>query len=1255
MRGRGGILRCLLVGLLLAVELAGVPVAAASEWETVANLPSPGRRYLAAVSDSDGRIYAIGGYAGSNLNTVQRYDPETNTWSTVAPLNVARRSLVAARGGDGLIYVIGGYASTELDSVEVYDPTENTWTLLTATMTTARANAAVATGKDGRIYVFGGRSAGTPVATAEVFNPVDRTWKSIEPMPRARWGAAAATGPDGRIYVIGGDRGTGDYLSSVDIYDPDTNTWTEGPPLPVGRRQMGAATGADGRIYVVGGEVAGGSGPVGTVLALDPGGTAWEPVAPLGLARHSLGVAATPAGVIYAVGGYTTSEVTRTERFVTVPVGDRTPPVTEIDLDGPVGTNDWFTGPVTVTLRARDEQSEVQGIHFRIDGDEWQDYVEPFAIEDDGVHELEFFATDTAGNAEQPQLREVRIDGTPPRIDGAPERPPNANGWYREPVDIVFTCDDDTSGLDEDACPSPITLSEEGRDQSARGEVVDRAGNRAEVTVGGINIDRTPPTIAASLHGPDGAPVEPNAAGWFSQPVTMVFTCADALSGVHECSESTVLTDGAGQRVEGIATDRAGNTARAVVEDINVDTVPPTVTVAYQDLDGHPVEPTNGWYPGPLRIVFTCSDDGSGIRACPADRTLGAGGGQSVHDVAEDYAGNQTPVEIDGINVAGPAPSITYALVDAAGQPLPESPSGWYDRPVTVRFICSGGTGMIVTCGPDVTLGEGADHVVTGVAVDEAGKRTEITVRPVHVDLTPPSIDCELPDQEWSNDNRTVTCTARDDGAGLANPEDASFSLRTDVPAGEERVAAPTDTRQVCDLVGHCKQAGPYTFGVDRKAPEITATATVGGAPYTPGMWVNQPVTVAFTCVDEGAGLATGSPPAPATLEDDGGGQSVTGTCVDRVGNQASRVVDGINIDRTAPVTTAAVAGPPGDAGWYRGTATVTLTATDAGSGVAGTQYQIDGGAPEFYQQPLAIDTEGTIRLTVWSSDVAGNIETAQTIEVRIDLSPPVVSCEEPDGWHEGATVACTAVDTVSGLRDPEDAQFTLTPIPQGMQVASTAGDRTRTVCDVAGNCTVAGPVSLPVDTAAPEIQIVAPAGTYLLNQKVTAEYACADGESGIASCQGPVPAGAPIDTSRVGSHTFQVDARDAAGNTASQAVTYQVRYGVEQTGQLGLGPWVWVRLRLVDADGVNHSAAAHRLRVTGLTTEDGAAHPRPLVRLVYVGRQRQGGEYLAMVSTWGLPPGTHTLWFTVDDDPAPYAVALRTGWLGWIWPWGLW
>src|SRR5690606_22827934 len=112
---------------------------------------------------------------------------------------------------------------------------------------------------------------------------------------------------------------------------------------------------------------------------------------------------------------------------------------------------------------------------------------EPVVVEGDGVHALEFVATDTAGNAEEAQRHEVRIDGTPPRIDGALDRPPDANGWYREPVAIHFTCDDDTSGVEEDTCPSPVTLSEEGSDQSARGEVVDRAGNRAEVTVDGIN------------------------------------------------------------------------------------------------------------------------------------------------------------------------------------------------------------------------------------------------------------------------------------------------------------------------------------------------------------------------------------------------------------------------------------------------------------------------------------------------------------------------------------------------------------------------------------------------------------------------------------------------------------------------------------------------------------------------------------------------------------------------------------------------
>ena len=64
----------------------------------------------------------------------------------------------------------------------------------------------------------------------------------------------------------------------------------------------------------------------------------------------------------------------------------------------------------------------------------------------------------------------------------------------------------------------------------------------------------------------------------------------------------------------------------------------------------------------------------------------------------------------------------------------------------------------------------------------------------------------------------------------------------------------------------------------------------------------------------------------------------------------------------------------------------------------------------------------------------------------------------------------------------------------------------------------------------------------FSVGQVVLADYACADevGGSGIASCDGPVADGAPIDTS-LGTHTFTVNATDVAGNGAGASTSYVV------------------------------------------------------------------------------------------------------------------
>ena len=85
------------------------------------------RRHKSGVAVLGNLIYVTGGF-DCNLaqNTVDCYDPDSNIWSPVANMNIARagHSLVSLHGR---LYAIGGW---EVDSVEVYDPDKNTWTLL---------------------------------------------------------------------------------------------------------------------------------------------------------------------------------------------------------------------------------------------------------------------------------------------------------------------------------------------------------------------------------------------------------------------------------------------------------------------------------------------------------------------------------------------------------------------------------------------------------------------------------------------------------------------------------------------------------------------------------------------------------------------------------------------------------------------------------------------------------------------------------------------------------------------------------------------------------------------------------------------------------------------------------------------------------------------------------------------------------------------------------------------------------------------
>lgn len=228
----------------------------ADRWDEIAS-PTP-RSQAAAATGGDGRIYLIGGrFDGNALGTAEVYTPDTNSWASLPAMPTPRENVHAATGADGRIYVMGGdnvpTTTTLFKTVEVYSPQSNTWTTAAPMPTGRTDHAVVAVG--GILYAIGGDAGGT----MDAYDPASNTWSSRAPLRTPRGQFAAAVGPDGRIYVMGGflmgpgstEDPTG--MTSVEVYTPATNSWATIAGMPTGRFELTAATGGDGRIYAMGG------------------------------------------------------------------------------------------------------------------------------------------------------------------------------------------------------------------------------------------------------------------------------------------------------------------------------------------------------------------------------------------------------------------------------------------------------------------------------------------------------------------------------------------------------------------------------------------------------------------------------------------------------------------------------------------------------------------------------------------------------------------------------------------------------------------------------------------------------------------------------------------------------------------------------------------------------------------------------------------------------------------------------------------
>lgn len=128
----------------------------------------------------NGELYVAGGCdVWACLNSVEKYNPESDSWSLIAPLNVARRGCGLACL-NGRLYAIGGHDGTvSLCSVEVYDPDVGFW-VNGPTLTSCRANVGVAVVGD-RLYAIGGFNGNRFLNTIEYLDIVNNEWTGFLP------------------------------------------------------------------------------------------------------------------------------------------------------------------------------------------------------------------------------------------------------------------------------------------------------------------------------------------------------------------------------------------------------------------------------------------------------------------------------------------------------------------------------------------------------------------------------------------------------------------------------------------------------------------------------------------------------------------------------------------------------------------------------------------------------------------------------------------------------------------------------------------------------------------------------------------------------------------------------------------------------------------------------------------------------------------------------------------------------------------
>lgn len=404
--------------------------------------------------------------------------------------------------------------------------------------------------------------------------------------------------------------------------------------------------------------------------------------------------------------------------------------------------------------------------------------------------------------------------------------------------------------------------------------------------------------------------------------------------------------------------------------------------------------------------AFSCAGP-----TCTQSLPIGSG---TIHFQATSAASGQS----SGVGSASFAydPTLPTAAVVVSGTPGTTSltgAGGWYLASVVSATGMDGTSGVSSTqvsvdggaWQASASLSEGT-HSIVGRVCDNAGNVTLSPAQTVKVDATAPAVSASITSGAWVAGwyvtNVSLAAVASDATSGVASLE---YRLDGGAWSSGDSLTVSTEGPHIVDFRA-ADQAGlqataSLSFQVDKTPPSVSFTPT--GTPGANG-WHTSPVALSISAEDALSRVAgieyrldggSWTPGSSLSLGD--GEHTVEARATDNAGNLSAvtpATTTGIKVDTTPPALSLALSGTLGKNDWYVSDVTTTASVADATSGVALTEYSLDGNAWEAGAR-VTVSADGSHIVRFRVTDQAGN-QSADARSFKIDQTRPLSAFISP-------------------------------------------------------------------------------------------------------------------------------------------------------------------------------------------------------------------------------------------------------------------